>query len=58
MNPHELSRRLEEVLVDAVNDVGVDLNKAVCAIIIYLIMYTRPTTSPNKTPTPENNNNR
>lgn len=29
MNPHELSRRLEEVLVDAVNDVGVDLNKAV-----------------------------
>lgn len=29
VNPHELSRRLEEVLVDAVNDVGVDLNKAV-----------------------------
>ena len=31
VNPHELSRRLEEVLVDAVNDVGVDLNKAVSA---------------------------
>ncbi len=32
VNPHELSRRLEEVLVDAVNDVGVDLNKAVSAV--------------------------
>lgn len=39
VNPHELSRRLEEVLVDAVNDVGVDLNKAVRPLYICLYIY-------------------
>ncbi|EWM30006.1 transcription elongation factor spt6 [Nannochloropsis gaditana] len=32
VNPHELSRRWEEVLVDAVNDVGVDLNKSISSL--------------------------
>lgn len=34
VNPHQLLRRYEEVLVDAVNDVGVDLNRV--ASTLYL----------------------